>query len=118
MTTDALALRDRLRAALPIALKARDHRTTSALRSALAAIENAEAVDAGDIRAGSIEASPVGLGVHEVARRHLTEDDVATIVRAEIAAHRAAAAANESSGHPDRAAELLAEADALAAHLS
>jgi uncharacterized protein YqeY len=38
-------VRDRLRAALPAALKARDSVAVAALRSALAAIDNAEAVD-------------------------------------------------------------------------
>ena len=78
-------LRDRLRAALPVALKARDRATASTLRSTLAAIENAEAVDAGSVRAGAVEASAVGIGVAEAERRVLTEEDVVAIVRAEIA---------------------------------
>jgi len=40
-------VRDRLRAALPAAMKARDSVAISALRSALGAIDNAETVDAG-----------------------------------------------------------------------
>ena len=38
-------LRDRLRRALPAAMKARDRPAVTALRSALAAIDNAEAFD-------------------------------------------------------------------------
>ena len=38
-------LRDRLRRALPVALKAQDRPAVAALRSTLAAIDNAEAVD-------------------------------------------------------------------------
>lgn len=38
-------LRDRLRRALPVAMKARDRTAVTALRSALAAIDNAEAFD-------------------------------------------------------------------------
>jgi len=114
-------LRERLRAAIPVAMKARDRRTVSALRSALGAIDNAEAVEVDThVRAGAIEASPykyVGAGVSEVARRVLTEADIVAIVRAEVADRRVAAANYEATGHRDRAAELAAEADALAAHL-
>ena len=125
MTTETTSLRDRLRAAVPAAIKARDRHGLSALRCALSAIDNAEAVDvAADVtaddraaRAGAIEASPVGLGVTEVARRQLTEAEVSAIVRAEIETRREAAAAFEASGHGDRAAELTAGADALAGHL-
>jgi uncharacterized protein len=117
MSTEIVPLRDRLRAAVPAAMKARDRRTTSALRSALAAIDNAEAVEIRDVRAGAIEMSPVGLGAAEVARRELTEAEVAAIVRGEVEERRAAAAAYEAAGRGDKAAELTAEADALTAHL-
>ena len=110
-------LRDRLRAALPTALKNRDRATASTLRATLAAIENAEAVDAGSARAGAIESSPVGLGVAEAARRDLTEADVAAIVRAEIDERRHAAAVYDRSGHADRAAGLRTAADMLAGFL-
>ena len=74
-------LRDRLRAALPAALKARDRTAVAALRSALAAIDNAEAVDASDVHAGAIEASAPGPGAAERPRRELTESDIDDIVR-------------------------------------
>jgi uncharacterized protein YqeY len=124
MSTETAPLRDRLRAAVPAALKARDRRTASALRSALAAIDNAEAVDLAELagrdgfRAGAIEHSPVGLGVAEVARRELSEDDVAAIVRVEVEDRRSAAATYEAAGQAERAADLLAEADSLAVHLA
>jgi hypothetical protein len=118
MPTEIIPLRDRLRAALPAAIKARDQRTAAALRSALAAIENAEAVEIRDVRAGAIESSPVGPGATEVARRELTEPEVAAIVRGEIEERRTAAATYETANRPDRAAMLIAEADALTAHLS
>jgi hypothetical protein len=41
-------LRDRLRRALPVAMKARDRTAVTALRSALAAIDNAEAFNPDD----------------------------------------------------------------------
>ena len=117
MSTEIIPLRDRLRAAVPAAMKARDRGTTSALRSALAAIDNAEAVELRDVRAGAIEMSPAGLGAAEVARRELTEAEAAAIVRGEVEERRAAAVAYEAAGRGDKAAELTAEADALSAHL-
>jgi uncharacterized protein len=45
MTGDGGTLRGRLRGALPAAMKARDAAAVAALRSALAAIDNAEAVE-------------------------------------------------------------------------
>lgn len=116
--TEPSALRDRLRAALPAALKARDRATASTLRATLAAIENAEAVDAGSAApAGAIEASAVGIGVAEAARRELTEADVAGIVRAEIAEQMRAAEVYDASGHADKASELRTAAAALTAFL-
>lgn len=120
MSAEIVPLRDRLRAAVPAAMKARDRSTVAALRSALAAIDNAEAVDPADgaARAGAIETSPVGVGAAEVARRMLSEADVAAIVTTEISERRAAAATYELAGHSDRATRLVAEADALAMYLT
>lgn len=117
MTEPYVPLRDRLRAALPGALKARDRATASTLRATLAAIENAEAVDAGSARAGAIEASAVGIGVAEAARRELSEADVAAIVRAEIAERQQAAEVYESSGHADKAEHLRDAVATLTAFL-
>ncbi|MEV6275861.1 hypothetical protein [Nocardia sp. NPDC051832] len=111
------ALRDRLRAALTEAMKARDRVAAAALRSALAAIDNAEAVEVPEVRAGAIEDSATGLGSAEVPRRDLSAGDIAAIVRAEIHERRSAAAEYESGGLLDRAGRLRAEADALAALL-
>jgi uncharacterized protein YqeY len=112
------SLRDRLRAAVPVAMKARDRRAVAALRSALAAIDNAEAVDVGTTaRAGAIEAAPVGVGAAEVARRVLSETDIAALVQGEIDDRRAAADTYAAAGHGDRAADLVAEADALAPYV-
>lgn len=119
MSTEIVPLRDRLRAAVPVAMKARDRSAVSALRSALAAIENAEAVAGGDdVHAGAIEASPVGVGATEVARRALTEKVITTILMGEISERRTAASAYEAAGHGERAAELLGEAEVLAAYLT
>ncbi|MBO0855405.1 MAG: hypothetical protein J2P18_16765 [Nocardia sp.] len=116
-STVSPGLRTRLRAALPVAMKRRDREAASALRSALGAIDNAEAIDAGEVRAGAVEASAVGPGAAEARRRELAEADIERIVRSEIDERRHAAAEYESLGRADRAAELHAGADALAAHI-
>jgi uncharacterized protein YqeY len=111
-------LRDRLRAALTVALKNRDRNGASTLRAVLAAIDNAEAVEAGaQVRAGAVEASPVGPGAAEVARRELSEADVIDIVRGEIEEQRRAAGVFEKSGRGDRAEELRAAADMVSRFL-
>src|SRR5262249_57611548 len=86
-------VRQRLREALRAAMKARDRLAVAALRSTLAAIDNAEAVDravSADDRL-AIEQTPVGVGAAEARRRVLTETDVERIVRAEVAERTAAA---------------------------
>jgi uncharacterized protein YqeY len=105
-------IRSRLRLALTDALKARDKGAASALRSALSAIGNAEAVDPGEASrpgaSGSIHVAgaAAGLGAAEAERRHLTEADAAAIVRAEAAEREAAASQYERSGHDAQAAGL------------
>jgi uncharacterized protein len=136
-----------MRRALTTAMKARDQRAVAALRSALAAIDNAEAVDtaktsAADgaavniIRAaegsaaegpaaegdpaggGEIAGAAVGVGAAEVERRALTPAEVETIVRGEVAERRAAAHAYERAGQSGRAQRLRAEAEVLSAYLA
>jgi uncharacterized protein len=94
-----------LRDELTAAIKARDRVAVAALRSALAAIANAEAV-------------PVdGLGAVEVERRHLTEADLRSIVVAEVRDRLAAATGYEERGRADVAERLRAEAEVLRRHL-
>jgi uncharacterized protein len=116
----ASPLHTRLRRALPPALKARDQAAVAALRSALAAIDNAQAVEAPPApRSGGVVAGAVtGLGAGDAPRRQLSESDIAVIVRAEVADRRAAAADYARAGQVDAAARLTAEADVLAAHLA
>ena len=116
----ASPLHTRLRRALPPALKARDQAAVAALRSALAAIDNAQAVEATPApRSGGVVAGAVtGLGAGDVPRRRLSESDIAAIVRAEVADRRVAATDYERAGQVDAAARLTAEADVLAAYLA
>jgi len=112
-------VRGRLRQALGAALRDRDPVAASALRSALAAIDNAEAVPAPQAAAtpaGSahIAGGAAGLGAGEAPRRRLSASAAAAIVEAEIAERRAAAAEYEHAGHGDRAGRLRHEADILA----
>ena len=115
-------IRTRLRQALGDALKARDAGTVSALRSAISAIGNAEAIDAGAARAagtGSVHfaGTVAGLGAGEAERRRLTEADVAAIVRQEATEREAAAGDYERAGQTAKAARLREGAQALMATL-
>jgi len=113
-------VRQRLRAALPDAMKARDRVAVAALSSTLAAIDNAEAVDrdASVDERLAIEQIPIGVGAAEVARRVLTATQVEHIVRAEVAEREAAARDYDRAGHPQRAEQLRSEARVLSAHLA
>ncbi|MFI0938252.1 hypothetical protein [Streptomyces sp. NPDC021020] len=114
------ALQQRLRAALPAAMRARDKATLALLRSTLAAIENAEAVELPDAPGVSlaIEQTPVGAGAAEVARRELTDADVERIVRAELAEREAAAEAYDRAGQPAQAEQLRAGVAVVSGYLS
>ena len=118
-------VRSRLRTALRAAMKERDAVAMSALRSALAAIDNASAVPASSQRpAASPSAAPpsetvpiaggvAGLGGAEVARCAVTEEEAAAIAAAEAADRRAAARDYRAAGRADRADRLLSEARAI-----
>jgi len=113
-------VRQRLELALRQALKARDKVAVSALRSALAAIGNAEAVPPGPARVRGAQSPHVagaaaGAGAAEVARRDLSDYEIAEIVRGEIAERENAARDYQRSGHDERAARLRQEAQAIAA---
>jgi uncharacterized protein len=114
-------IRTRLRRALGVALKARDAGAVSALRSAMGAISNAEAVAPAARPAGTGSAhfagTMAGLGAGEVQRHLLTEADAAAIVRQEAAEREAAASQYERGGRAAEAARLREGARALMAAL-
>ena len=113
-------LRSRLRVALAAAMKARDAAALAALRSALSAIDNAEAIDppsASRATSSVIAGAVTGHGAGEIARRDLSETRIAEIVRAEVADRQAAAAEYGRLGRGDHATRLRAEAAALSAIL-
>jgi uncharacterized protein len=123
MSDDTGGLRARLQDALPAAIKARDGVAVAALRSALAAIGNAEAVApppgaTAEAAHARLAGTVAGVGAAEAERRGLSEAEIEGIVRAEVAERRAAADAYERAGRPDRAGRLRAEADVLGGHLA
>jgi len=119
-TDPATPLRQRLRAALGVAMKAGDRVAVAALRSGLSAIENAEAVDRGEDadRGLAIEQIAIGVGATEAERRVLTEADSERIVRGEIDEREAAARDYDLAGRPERAERLRGEAQVLVAQLA
>lgn len=121
MDGTARGVRARLRAALTPAMRARDTAAVAALRSALAALDNAGAVptstDPASPASEHVAGAVAGVGAAEVARRELTEAEQVAIVRAEVAERGAAATVADGAGRADHAARLRAEAAALTPHL-
>jgi uncharacterized protein YqeY len=125
MTTQPSSLERTLRAALVPAMRAKDTVAVAALRSALAAIANAEAVDPSvapvEVRTAAssehVAAALVGLGAGEVARRQLSDDDVRRIVVDEVTSRETDAGTLERHGATERAGTLRAEAAVLSAVL-
>ena len=125
-------LRDRLRRALPPAIKAQDRPAITALRSALAAIDNAGAVDPTHPRPADQEppigaagathprfaGTVAGAGATEVERRGLSQAQMEELVLLEIADRKTAATGYERAGQLDHAERLRAEAEVLRSHLN
>jgi uncharacterized protein YqeY len=118
--------RTRLRDALLAARKDRDTTRTSALRSALAAIDNAGAVPTATSgtatpeglrldapSSGKIAGGVVGLGAAEVARRRLSDEQVRELLSAEVDERLTAADEFTEGGHVERATTLRDEAAVL-----
>ncbi|HXB49322.1 MAG TPA: hypothetical protein VNW50_16290 [Streptosporangiaceae bacterium] len=123
----ASALVARLRAALTAALGSGDRAAVAAVRSALTAVGNAEAVDPAAQRGPAdlviapsehFAGAQAGLGAGDVPRKRLTAADVTQIVQDEIAERQSAAADYDRLGHGSQAERLRREADVLAAVLS
>lgn len=111
-------LRTSLSSALVPAMRARDAAAVAALRSALAAVANAEAVPIEHAPpAGALEQTRVGVGAADAPRRELTEEDVREVVRGEVTEREQAAGVLDGHGRADEAARLRAEAAVLREHL-
>jgi uncharacterized protein len=111
-------VRERLTTALRAAMKARDRAAVSVLRSTLAAIENAEAVedDGRPVVEDARIAGSVGwLGAGEARRAVIDEQAARAIVAHEAQERRVAAEEYERVGRGDEAARLRDEAELLTA---
>lgn len=99
------SIRTRLAADLQRAMKDKNLSAVQALRSLMAALDNAEAVavaaPAVMPMAGGIAGATEGVGSTEVARRALAEEEVREIIRREIDEMAGAAALLENSGRPE-----------------
>ena len=119
--TGPQALRDALRRDLASAMKTREPDAVSALRTAIAAIDNAEAVPAPDestaTTSGHIAGARAGLGAAEAARRNLSDGQQQAILRDQIAGYAADADHYEALGQQAAAGRLRAQARLLSAYL-
>ena len=126
-------IRARMRRGLVVAMKARDQQAVAALRSTLARIDNAEAVDADGLDAEALDAEPalysgeghpavaggvLGVGAADVDRRVLTPEEMAAIVRDDVEEREIAAEVLERVGRPDHAERLRAQAKLLTTYLT
>ena len=101
------SLQRRLQADLRVAIEQRDALRLSVLRTTLAALSNAEAVDPGNYAPG----------VTEVPRRVLPDEEIRCVVERERDELRATARGMHRVGAHDRARELLRQADVLDGYL-
>ena len=118
---DEEALRARLRRALTDAMKQRDRTAVTALRTALSAIDNSEAVarpePPSDVGSGTIAGAGHGVGRTEALRRTLTEAEILDVVVDQIDERDHAANEYERMGQLDRANVLRDEAAVLRSHV-
>jgi hypothetical protein len=103
-------IREALQQALTDALRQRDRPVAAAIRTALAAIANAEAVPVpvdlpptGAVSSPHVAGSAAGLAANEVPRRHLTQDEALAIVAQEHAGLLAHVARLRQQCRPDDA---------------
>lgn len=117
---DSIDVPRRLRDALKVAMSRRDGIAAAAIRSALSAVDNAEAVDLSQAPAptgGAIWDVRLGVGAGEVARRELSAQDVVEVVRAEVLERKAAADEYQRLGRAEEADRLRKEAEVLRSFL-
>ena len=91
-------------------MKSRDRVAVSALRVAIAAIENAGAVEPGPTM-------PEDLAPADVPRRHVTEDEMVMLVAGEVAELNAAVESYESLGQMEAAEDARARLAVLERYL-
>ena len=126
-------IRVRMRRGLVDAMKARDQQAVAALRSTLARIDNAEAVDADAVDDDGLDDEPalysgeghpavagsvLGVGAADVDRRVLTPEEMAAIVRDDVEEREIAAEVLVRVGRPDQAERLRAQNKLLTTYLT
>jgi uncharacterized protein len=120
--SDAATLRATLRRELTAAMKARDPDAVAVLRTAIAGIDNAEAVAAPQAAPPAtsthIAGARAGLGAAEAPRGQLTGDEIQAILRAQLAEY--GREADRYAGHGQHAAaeRLRNQASLLSRYLS
>ncbi len=114
-------LRATLRHHLASAMRAREPDAVSALRTAIAAIDNAEAVPAPEASQATTSAhfagARAGVGAAETARLNLSDSQQLAILRDQVTGYTTEAARYEALGQQAAAARLRAQARLLAAFL-
>ena len=112
----AVALTDRMRADLKVAMREKDKVAVRALRTTMGAIANAEAppIDADD-RTSADEPDVGNLVEHR--RLALTADDLDRVLRAEVADRIDTAEQFEANGRDEEAAVVRAEAAVVERYL-
>ena len=110
------SVREQLTTALRAAMKARDAGAVSVLRSTLAALDNAQAVEAeaAVVESEHFAGTAGGLGAGEAPRAELDEPQARALVAREAQERRDAADEYARHGRDDQASRLRAEADLLA----
>ena len=104
-------IREQLKRGLKTAMKARQHEVVSVLRSALSAIDNAEAVSLDDSMVAVVGR------LNEVARKELSEEQMRAIVQAEADALKTSIADYQKLGKAEEAEGLQTQWDALSQYL-
>ncbi|MBA2324640.1 MAG: hypothetical protein H0V92_11725 [Pseudonocardiales bacterium] len=115
-------MRDRMARDLMVAVKARDTTAVAALRSALAAIDNAGAVASGHdqqypVTTEHLAGAVAGLGATEVERRVVSDGKIRGLLQSHVDEWTTAADGLSLLGRHDRARQLRAEADVLRRYL-
>ena len=105
------SLRERLESDLKAAMRDRDRERVSVLRTTLAALSNAEAVDASTSRPAT------GAFAADVERRDLSDDEILAILRRERDEFLASVEEYETGGQHDAAAGLRSKAAVLDRYL-
>ena len=114
--TPAEAIRETLRADLKSAMLGKDRERAALIRTLIAAIDNAEAVEA-TAEQQSETFRKLGDSSGEVARRELTTQDIAAVLEREVASRVEAAAQYRAGRIEAEAARLEREADTVRSYM-